>query len=188
LADKAEHRAERHVERMRSGYAEGTRLYYDSFKTQATLTTGSILVIAALSEGLLSTNTPYRPLLWFSYVSLLFSMLAALKTMDTITGNVFETLAREEKPQPVTPEDKGDAQARQAEEAQKADALKRRSEQSFTILKRRSRMASWSFYAGIGAFALFVVMPPLVDLVGIAPAVIVVIVVALVVGAVYRRF
>jgi Na+/melibiose symporter-like transporter len=55
--------------------------------------------------------------------------------------------------------------------------------------QRRSRAASWSFYAGIGAFALFVVLPPLVDLVGIAVAIIGVIVAALVLGAVFfKRF
>jgi hypothetical protein len=188
LADKAEHRAESYLERMRSGYAEGAKLFFDSFRTQATLTTGSILVIAALSEGLLPTNVPYRPLLWFSYASLLFSMLAALKTMDVITVNVFMTLTTEDRPRPVTPGSEGDAQTNEEEETRKADALKQQGERNLKTLTRRSRWASWSFYSGIGAFALFVVMPPLVDFFGIVGAVLVVAGTALATSILYRRF
>src|ERR671929_2346493 len=64
LADKAEHQAESYLERMRSGYSEGAKLYYDSFKTQATITTGCILVILALAGGVIPTNPGYVPLLW----------------------------------------------------------------------------------------------------------------------------
>jgi hypothetical protein len=105
LSDKAERQAEGHLVRIRTGYAEGSKLFFEMFKTQATLTTGSILVIAALSEGLLPENEPYRPLLWFSYVSLLFSMLASLRTMDVVTANVFSTLTGEDRPPPVVPEE-----------------------------------------------------------------------------------
>jgi hypothetical protein len=188
LADKAEHRAEGRLVRLRAGYAEGAKLYFDMFKTQATLTTGSILVIAALSEGLLSANDTFRPLLWFSYASLLFSMLASLKTMDVVTANVFSTLTHEDRPQPVIPEDEVDVRAREAEETRKADALQQKSERSLTTLQRRSRWASWSFYAGIGTFALFVVMPPLVDLVGTVLAALAIAVAALLIGVLYRRF
>src|SRR5687768_7623569 len=41
LADKAERQAEGHLVRIRTGYAEGTKLFFEMFKTQATLTTGS---------------------------------------------------------------------------------------------------------------------------------------------------
>jgi hypothetical protein len=174
--------------RIRTGYAEGTKLFFEMFKTQATLTTASILVIAALSEGLLPANEAYRPLLWFSYVSLLFSMLASLKTMDVVTANVFSTLTREDRPPPVVPEDEPDVRAREAEEAKKAEAIEQASERSLSILQRRSRWASWSFYAGIGTFALFIIAPPLVDLVGIVEAVLVIAIAALVTVVLYRRF
>jgi hypothetical protein len=188
LADKAERQAEGRLVRIRTGYAEGTKLFFEMFKTQSTLTTGSILVIAALSEGLLSANDTYRPLLWFSYVSLLFSMLASLKTMDVVTANVFSTLTREDRPPPVIPEDEADVRAREAEEAKKAEAIEQASERSLSILQRRSRWASWTFYAGIGSFALFVITPPLVDLVGIVEAALAIAIVALVTVGLYRRF
>jgi hypothetical protein len=187
LADKAESRAESYLLRMRNGYAEGAKLFFDMFKTQATLTTGSILVIAALSEGLLAMNEAYRPLIWFSYVSLLFSMLASLRTMDIVTANVFTTLTSENRPQPVVPEDEDDARGREEEDISKAEALKKQSEGNLTTLQRRSRWASWSFYAGIGSFALFVVVPPLIDLTGVAPATIAVAVAAGATIVLYRR-
>jgi hypothetical protein len=188
LADKAERQAEGHLLRMRTGYAEGTKLFFEMFKTQATLTTGSIIVIAALSEGLLPANEAYRPLLWFSYVSLLFAMLASLKTMDIVTSSVLSTLTSEERPPPVVPEDEADVRAREADEAKKAAAIEQASEWSHSILQRRSRWASWSFYAGIGSFALFVIAPPLVDLVGIVEAALVIAIAALVTVYLYRRF
>jgi hypothetical protein len=188
LADKAERQAESRLERIRTGYAEGTKLFFEMFKTQATLTTGSIIVIAALSEGLLPANEAYRPLLWFSYVSLLFAMLASLKTMDIVTSSVFSTLTSEERPPPVVPEDEIDVRAREADEARKAEALGQKSERDLKILQRRSRWASWSFYAGIGAFALFVIAPPLVDLVGIVKAALMFAIAALVSVYLYRRF
>jgi hypothetical protein len=188
LSDKAERQAEGHLVRIRTGYAEGSKLFFEMFKTQATLTTGSILVIAALSEGLLPENEPYRPLLWFSYVSLLFSMLASLRTMDVVTANVFSTLTGEDRPPPVVPEDEAAVRAREAEEAKKANAIEQASERSLSILQRRSRWASWSFYAGIGTFALFVIAPPLVDLVGIVGAALVIATAALVIVYLYGRF
>lgn len=183
LADKAES----YLLRMRNGYAEGAKLFFDMFKTQATLTTGSILVIAALSEGLLAMNEAYRPLIWLSYVSLLFSMLASLKTMDIVTANVFTTLTSENRPHPVVPEDEDDARGREEEDTSKAEALKKQSESNLTTLQRRSRWASWSFYAGIGSFALFVVVPPLIDLTGVARATIAVAVAAGATIFLYRK-
>jgi hypothetical protein len=188
LADKAERQAEGHLVRIRTGYAEGTKLFFEMFKTQATLTTGSIIVIAALSEGLLPANAAYRPLLWFSYLSLLFAMLASLKTMDIVTASVLSTLTREDRPPPVIPEDEADVRAREAAEAKKADAIEQASERSLSILQRRSQWASWSFYSGIGTFALFVIAPPLVDLVGIVEAALVIAIAALVTVELYRRF
>jgi hypothetical protein len=188
LADKAERQAEGRLVRIRTGYAEGTKLFFEMFKTQATLTTGSIIVIAALSEGLLPANEAYRPLLWFSYVSLLFAMLASLKTMDIVTSSVLSTLTSEERPPPVVPEDEIDVRAREAEGARKSEALKQKSERDLKVLQRRSRWASWSFYAGIGSFALFVIAPPLVDLVGIVEAALAIAIVALVTVGLYRRF
>ncbi len=75
-AERNEARAEKHLDRMRMGYSEGAKLYYDMYKTLATLTTGSILVIVALSRGLLQFNQDYSFLLWFAYLGLLLSMLA----------------------------------------------------------------------------------------------------------------
>lgn len=187
LADKAESRAESYLLRVRNGYAEGAKLFFDMFKTQATLTTGSILVIAALSEGLLKTNEVYKPLIWFSYVSLLFSMLASLRTMDVVTANVFTTLTSEDRPQSVIPEDEEHARAREEEDTRRAEALKRQSEGSLETLQRRSRWASWSFYTGIGSFALFVVLPPLVDLAGVVISTIALAVAAVVTIVLYRR-
>ena len=87
-------RSERHLERMRNGYSEGAKLYYDSFKTRATITTGCILVILALSGGVLPTNKAYIPILWVSCTLLLFSIIASLKTMEGVTTNVFTLLTR----------------------------------------------------------------------------------------------
>lgn len=50
-AERNEATAEKHLDRMRMGYSEGAKLYYDMYKTLATLTTGSILVIVALSRA-----------------------------------------------------------------------------------------------------------------------------------------
>ncbi|CAA9458403.1 MAG: hypothetical protein AVDCRST_MAG14-2031 [uncultured Rubrobacteraceae bacterium] len=54
---------EKYLERMRSGYAEGIKLFYDSFKTRATLTSAIIVVILALSREVSSVSPAYGPIL-----------------------------------------------------------------------------------------------------------------------------
>lgn len=71
------------------GYSEGARLYYNIYKTLATLTTGFILVMVALSGGLLTSNAAFTPLLWLAFLGLLVSMGAALISMELITSGVF---------------------------------------------------------------------------------------------------
>lgn len=141
-AERNEARAEKHLDRMRMGYSEGAKLYYDMYKTLATLTTGSILVIVALSRGLLPFNQDYSFLLWFAYLGLLLSMLASLISMELITSGVFVTLTKE------------------------AEDIERFSDATDNRLKRRTRISGWSFALGIYAFVLFVALPPLVPLLG----------------------
>lgn len=141
-AEKNVEYAEKHLDRMRAGYAEGTKLYYDIYKTLATLTTGSILVIVALSRGLLTSNAAFTPLLWLAFLGLLVSMGAALISMELITSGVFVTLTRE------------------------ANEIERFAESTDKRLKRRTRISGWSFALSLYAFVIFIVLPPLLSLVG----------------------
>jgi hypothetical protein len=169
---------EKHLERMRNGYAEGTKLFYDSFKTRATLTTASIVVILGLSRSILSADAAYGPILWVSVGLLLFSMVAALRTLDGITINVFDTLTNEDAPTSI----------RDGTERIEAEHLREAKERSNRRLTWRTRLASTSFISGIGAFAAYVALPPLVHLVGLWPSL------GILVGAViatvflYRKF
>jgi hypothetical protein len=148
---------EKYLERMRNGYAEGTKLYYDSFKTRATLTTASIVVILGLSRDVLSADPVYGPVLWASVGLLFFSMVAALRTLDGITNNVFDTLTNEHAPTSI----------RDGTEVKEADYVKQAREESNRRLTLRTQIASASFLSGIGAFAIYVALPPLVGLVGV---------------------
>jgi len=127
---------------MRTGYSEGARLYYDIYKTLATLTTGSILVMVALSRGLLTSNAAFTPLLWLAFLGLLVSMGAALISMELITSGVFISLTRE------------------------ANEIERFAEGTDKRLRRRTRISGWSFALGIYAFVVFAGLPPLVSLLG----------------------
>jgi hypothetical protein len=141
-AERNESRANKHLDRIRMGYSEGTKLYYDIYKTLATLTTGSILVIVALSRGLLKSNAAFTPLLWLAFLGLLVSMGAALISMELITSGVFITLTQE------------------------ADEIERFAESTDRRLRRRTRISGWSFALGIYAFVVFVGLPPLVPQLG----------------------
>jgi hypothetical protein len=116
---------------VRVGYSEGAKLYYDIYKTLATLTTGSILVIVALSRGLLPDNAAYAPLLWLAYLGLLVSMLAALISMELITSGVFVTLTKE------------------------AEDIESFSESTNNRLRWRTRVAGWAFALGVYLFVVF---------------------------------
>ena len=141
-AERNEIRAEKHLDKMRMGFSQGAKLYYDMYQTLATLTTSSILVIVALSRGILLSNQDYSFLLWFAYLGLLLSMLASLISMELITSGVFVTLTKE------------------------AEDIERFSDATDNRLKRRTRISGWSFALGIYAFVLFVVLPTLVPLLG----------------------
>lgn len=132
----------KHLDRMRAGFSEGAKLYYDIYKTLATLTTGSILVIVALSRGLLTSNAAFTPLLWLAFLGLLVSMGAALISMELITSRVFVTLTRE------------------------ADEIEEFAESTNKRLRRRTRISGWSFALSIYAFVIFAALPPLLSLVG----------------------
>lgn len=134
--------AGKHLDRMRAGYSEGARLYYDIYKTLATLTTGSILVIVALSRGLLASNAAYTPLLWIASLGLLVSMGTALISMELITSGVFVTLTRE------------------------ASEIETFAESTNKKLRRRTRISGWSFALSLYTFVIFVALPPLLSLVG----------------------
>lgn len=134
--------AGKHLDRMRAGYSEGARLYYDIYKTLATLTTGSILVIVALSRGLLASNAAYTPLLWIAFLGLLVSMGTALISMELITSGVFVTLTRE------------------------ANEIETFAESTNKKLRRRTRISGWSFALSLYTFVIFVALPPLLSLMG----------------------
>ncbi|CAA9458400.1 MAG: hypothetical protein AVDCRST_MAG14-2030 [uncultured Rubrobacteraceae bacterium] len=68
-------------------------------------------------------------------------MLAALKTMDGITNNVFDTLTNEHAPTSI----------RDGTEAEEAEQVKRAREESNRKLTLRTQIASASFSLGIGA-------------------------------------
>lgn len=159
-------KTENYLDRVRNGYAEGSKLFFESFKTRATLTTGSIVVIAALSEAVLPVNEGYKFLIWLSYGSLLLSMLAALTTLDRLTVGVYMTLTNEDDPSQLRTEE-GRERAHE-----KAEALKEQSNENSARLARRSKLAAWTFYAGIGLFLLFLVLPPLVGTIGVAWAIV----------------
>ena len=148
---------EKYLERMRNGYAEGTKLYYDSFKTRATLTTASIVVILGLSRDVLSADPVYGPVLWASVGLLFFSMVAALRTLDGITNNVFDVLTNEHAPTSI----------RDGTDREEAEHVRKAREDSTQKLSLRTRIASASFLSGIGAFAAYAVLPPLVGLIGL---------------------
>ncbi len=149
--------SESYLERMRNGFAEGAKLHYDSFRTRAALTTGSIVVLLGLSKGVLPVDQAYSPLLWLCCALLLFSMVASLKTMDSITTSVFVALTNEDAPTDI----------RDGKERIDAEHLKEEREKSNKMLTRRSRIASGSFVAGLGTFVVYVALPPLVGLIGI---------------------
>jgi hypothetical protein len=167
---------EHHLERMRNGYSEGTKLYYDSFKTRATLTTGSIVVIVALAGGVLPTEEAYAPILWLCCALLLFSMVASLRTMEGIITNVFTVLTNEVPPLKI----------RDGVEVEEPEDWKQLREREEKRLARRSRIASGSFLLGLGAFVVYVALPPLIGLLGVAWALAGTILLGVGVGFLYR--
>ncbi|MDP9485082.1 MAG: hypothetical protein M3Q49_04700 [Actinomycetota bacterium] len=141
--DRTVEHAEKHLDRMRAGYAEGTKLYYDIYKTLATLTTGTILVIVALSKELLASSAAFTPLLWFAFLGLLVSMGAALMSMELITSGVFVALTRG------------------------ADEIEGFAESTNRRLRRRTRISGWSFALSLYALVIFVILPLMLPLVGL---------------------
>ena len=141
-AERKVDEAGKHLDRMRAGFSEGAKLYYDIYKTLATLTTGSILVIVALSRGILASNAAYTPLLWFAFLGLIVSMGAALISMELITSGVFVTLTRE------------------------ANEIERFAVSTDKRLRRRTRIACWSFALSLYMFVVFAALPPLLSLAG----------------------
>lgn len=125
---------EGYLERMRNGYSEGSKLYYDSFRTRATLTTGSILVILALSNSVLSINPTYSWLIWIPFVLLGISMVSSLKAMDLVTASVFSTLTNEEAPTRI----------RDGVEQLDEEALSKKLDEQNKGLSSSSRLASGS--------------------------------------------
>lgn len=146
-----------YLERMRDGFSEGAKLHYDSFRTRAALTTGSIIVLLGLSKGMLTIDQAYSPILWLCCALLLFSMVACLKTMDSITTIVFVALTNEDAPTAI----------RDGKELIGADQLKEEREKSNKMLSQRSRIASGTFAAGLGTFGIYAALPPLVELLGL---------------------
>lgn len=116
------------LERADKAYLEGSKLYFDLFKTQATLTTGAIVAITALTGAFLMPDPVFVLLLWLSYASLLLSIAPALKTMDRITINVYTTLGSRELDQTMD---------------------------KHLDLGRRTKLAQYSFYVGLVLFVVF---------------------------------
>lgn len=167
-----------YLERMRNGFSEGAKLHYDSFRTRAALTTGSIVVLLGLSKGVLPVDRAYSPLLWLCCALLLFSMVASLKTMDSITTSVFVALTNEDAPTDI----------RDGKERIDADRLKEVREKENKVLTRRSRIASGAFVAGLGTFVVYVALPPLVGLIGIVWALVALGALLATAGVLYRKF
>lgn len=172
-ADKEEGR----LERMRNGYSEGSKLYYDSFRTRATLTTGSILVILALSNSVLSTNPAYSWLIWIPFVLLGISMVSSLKAMDLVTASVFSTLTNEEAPTRI----------RDGVEQLDEEALSKKLDEQNKGLSSSSRLASGSFLSGIGSFVLYAAFPPLNALIGIVLSIAILVTAAGAAVALYKK-
>lgn len=168
---------EGYLERMRNGYSEGSKLYYDSFRTRATLTTGSILVILALSNSVLSINPTYSWLIWIPFVLLGISMVSSLKAMDLVTASVFSTLTNEEAPTRI----------RDGVEQLDEEALSKKLDEQNKGLSSSSRLASGSFLSGIGSFVLYAAFPPLNALIGIVLSIAILVTAAGAAVALYKK-
>src|SRR5215204_1256641 len=81
----------REAQRADSAYLEGSKLYFDAFKTGATLAIGSIGGVAAVA-GLLGPGLDYIPIIVASIVFLLVSVLSALGGMRFVSALVYTVL------------------------------------------------------------------------------------------------
>jgi|SRR5215217_6086847 len=77
------------------GFSEGAKLYYDTYKTLAVLTTGFIPVIVVLPKDLLLSEGSYQSLPWSAFFGLLVGLLAALISIELTTFGVFVLLTEE---------------------------------------------------------------------------------------------
>lgn len=91
--DKVLKEANEKIERHNRAMAETYRLEFEIHKTQATLVTGSLLAIIALSELLVQGEPRYTLALAASGVLLLYSMVWSIATMLGLTTAVMHTLS-----------------------------------------------------------------------------------------------
>lgn len=124
----------RDAQRADTAYLEGSKLYFDAFKTGATLAIGSIGGVAAVA-GLLGPGLDYIPVVVASVVFLLVSVLSALGGMRFVSALVYTVLG--------TP-DPG-----RIMQAEKDNSSK---------LERREKVSSRCLSIGILLFALFALL------------------------------
>jgi len=121
----------RETQRAGTAYLEGSKLYFDAFKTGATLAIGSIGGVAAVA-GLLGPGLDYIPIIVAFVVFLLVSVLSALGGMRVVSALVYTVLG---------PTD--------------LDRMTQDAEDNSSKLKRRENVSSWCLSIGILLFALF---------------------------------
>lgn len=120
--------------RADTSYLEGSRLYFDVFRTRATLSIGAVAGAPAVAS-LLRPGLDYIPLIVASVVCLLAGMVVALESMRFVSANVFTVLG---SPDP--------------------DQIEEFSENNSPKLERRDRASSWSLVAGIILFGVFAIL------------------------------
>lgn len=128
--DKLHEQTQAKIEDHKRAMVEARKLEFEIHKTQATLVTGSLVAVIALSELLLPENTRYTLILVVSCVLLLFSMGWTLSTMLSISTAVMVRLS------PFS--GKGDAERYEGE------------------VERSRRLSMLSFPVGLGLFAVYV--------------------------------
>jgi hypothetical protein len=124
----------REAQRADTAYLEGSKLYFDAFKTGATLAIGSIGGVAAVA-GLLGPGLDYIPIIVASVVFLLVSVLSALGGMRFVSALVYTVLGTTD-----------------------LDRMTQDAEDNSSKLKRRENVSSWCLSIGILLFALFALL------------------------------
>jgi hypothetical protein len=124
----------RQAQRSGTAYLEGSKLYFDAFRTGATLAIGSIGGVTAVA-GLLGPGLDYIPIIVASVVFLLVSVLSALGGMRFVSALVYTVLGTSDP-----------------------DRITQSAENNENKLQKRENVSSWCLSIGILLFAIFALL------------------------------
>jgi hypothetical protein len=122
------------AQRADTAYLEGSKLYFDAFKSGATLAIGSIGGVAAVAS-LLGPGLDYIPIIVASVVFLLASVLSALGGMRFVSALVYTVLGTSDP-----------------------DRITQSAENNEDKLQKRENVSSWCLSIGILLFAIFALL------------------------------